>query len=177
TLSCRVRYSRPATRVSIRTVDMDDATPARFLHGRHECLRQVPRCGQLLVEKEVPILVRGVEEGFMQATRGIGYVDVDPTKLVFGAALHFFHGLQLAGRAHDYQRLVAECLRLMLDTSGLRFIGTAVDDHVGAAGCEFEYDRATYVASRTCDENGLAGEIEIFVDRHPFPPEQRIPLR
>src|SRR5262249_10569776 len=100
---------------------------------------------------------------------------VDPTELVLGAALHFLDGLQLTDCAHDDQRLGAEFLRLMLDASGLGFVGAAVDDHVGAARCEFEHDRATYVAARTRHENRLAGEIEVFVDRHLLPPEQRAP--
>jgi hypothetical protein len=65
----------------------------------------------------------------------------------------------------------------LLDASGLGFVGAAVDDHVGAAGRKFEHDGATDVASRTCHEDRLAGEIEVFVDRHLLPPEQRIPLR
>src|SRR5262245_17708583 len=59
----------------------------------------------------------------------------------------------------------------MLHAPGLGFVAAAVDDDVGAARCEFEHDRATYVASRTCHENRLAGEIEVLVDRHRLPPD------
>src|SRR5262249_26359475 len=48
-------------------------------------------------------------------------------------------------------------------------VGAAVNDHVRAAGGEFENDGAANVPPRTRHEYGLAGKVEILVYRHAWP--------
>ena len=110
TLRSGVRDACPAAAIPVRAVDMDDAAPARRDHPRHEGLGQVPGGGELLVEEEVPVLVRGFEEGLVQAARRVADVNVHAPEGLFGAALRFLHGLDLAGSAHDHQGLRAQGL-------------------------------------------------------------------
>src|SRR5215468_2189153 len=76
TLRGGVRDARPATAIAVWAINVDDAAPARRDHPRHEGLRQVPGGRQLLIEEEVPVLMRGVKKSLVQAARRVADVDV-----------------------------------------------------------------------------------------------------
>src|SRR5262249_8231873 len=76
TLRGGVRDARPATAIAVWAIDVDDAAPARRDHSRHKGLRQVPGGRQLLIEEEVPVLMRGVKKSLVHSMIKFFVLDV-----------------------------------------------------------------------------------------------------